>query len=409
MRTSAVHSKAIEFIPGRVYFLTLPTIPCDTSTEHYFSTDNTLVYWNFFLDFGPLNLGQTYRFCQMLGNKLNDPALKGKTIYYYCSNHPHRRTNSTFLLCAYGIMYLGLTPEQAYAPFSGISFPPFHDASPCACTYNLTIMDCLQGMYKARQLNFFNFDTFNVAEYEKYEKVEEGDFNWLVYGKFLAFAGPHNTKDSTSYGYTTLVPEDYVPYFKSNNVKHVIRLNKKYYDRTRFTNHGINHSDIYFLDGSTPSDAVLQKFILACESTDGAIAVHCKAGLGRTGTCIGAYIMKHYGMTAAEVIGWFRICRPGTIIGPQQQYMEEIQAKMWREGEIFRERAARSLGSSPSKAFDDLKIRSKSSYITAGPEEETSSATSSPLRVSTLKDVEMGDSQGDSLRMSKANSPFARR
>ena len=33
----------------------------------------------------------------------------------------------------------------------------------------------------------------------------------------------------------------------------------------------------------------------------GAIAVHCKAGLGRTGCLIGCYIMKHYKFTAEEV------------------------------------------------------------------------------------------------------------
>lgn len=59
-----------------------------------------------------------------------------------------------------------------------------------------------------------------------------------------------------------------------------------------------------------------------CEDQPGAIAVHCKAGLGRTGTCIGAYVMKHYGFTAKDIIGWFRICRPGSVLGPQQQYLE---------------------------------------------------------------------------------------
>lgn len=63
-----------------------------------------------------------------------------------------------------------------------------------------------------------------------------------------------------------------------------------------------------------------------------AFAVHCKAGLGRTGTCIGAYLMKHYGFTAKEAISWMRICRPGCVIGPQQQFLEKIQQLMWDEG-----------------------------------------------------------------------------
>lgn len=45
------------------------------------------------------------------------------------------------------------------------------------------------------------------------------------------------------------------------------------------------------------------------------------AGLGRTGTLIGCYLMKHYRMTAAESIAWLRICRPGSVIGPQQQFL----------------------------------------------------------------------------------------
>jgi hypothetical protein len=35
--------------------------------------------------------------------------------------------------------------------------------------------------------------------------------------------------------------------------------------------------------------------------------------------------MKHYRFSAREVIGWMRVCRPGSVIGPQQQFMEEIQ------------------------------------------------------------------------------------
>ena len=69
---------------------------------------------------------------------------------------------------------------------------------------------------------------------------------------------------------------------------------------------------------------------------DEAIAIHCKAGLGRTGTCIGAYMMKHYRMTAKEVIGWMRICRPGMVIGPQQHFLADIQNIMWQEGDMFR-------------------------------------------------------------------------
>lgn len=49
----------------------------------------------------------------------------------------------------------------------------------------------------------------------------------------------------------------------------------------------------------------------------------CLAGLGRTGSLIGAYMMKHHRFTALETIAWLRLCRPGSVIGHQQQWLEE--------------------------------------------------------------------------------------
>ncbi|VDL61084.1 unnamed protein product [Hymenolepis diminuta] len=67
------------------------------------------------------------------------------------------------------------------------------------------------------------------------------------------------------------------------------------------------------------------------------------AGLGRTGTLIGCYLMKHYRFTAPEAIAWIRICRPGSIIGQQQNWLEDQQAWCWEEG-----RKERVRGESPS-------------------------------------------------------------
>ena len=62
----------------------------------------------------------------------------------------------------------------------------------------------------------------------------------------------------------------------------------------------------------------------AAEAEKGAIAIHCKAGLGRTGSLIALYIMKHIGFPPADFIGWIRIARPGSILGPQQQYLNNM-------------------------------------------------------------------------------------
>jgi cell division cycle 14 len=154
------------------------------------------------------------------------------------------------------------------------------------------------------------------------KKVENGDLNWVLPGKFLAFCGPH-AKSKIENGYPLHAPEAYMTYFRKNNVKCIVRLNKKIYDAKRFIDAGFQHCDLFFTDGSTPSDAIVRKFIEISENCDGALAVHCKAGLGRTGTLIACYIMKHFKFTAAEIIAWLRICRPGSVIGPQQNFLEE--------------------------------------------------------------------------------------
>jgi len=313
---------ALEFIPGRLYYVALKKKPKKQSQSVHFCIDEDLVYWNFFLDFGPLNLGQCYRFYELMHKILNDPKLKNKTIYYYSSTNGKNRANAAYLICSYMMIYSNLTPGEAYLPFKNTSFPPFHDATPFECTYKLTVMDCLNGLHRAMRLGFFEMDSFDIADYEFNERVECGDMSWIVKDKFLAFAGPHDIRSETKEGVINLTPEDYIPYFKKKGVTLVIRLNDKKYDKRKFTKAGIKHLDLYYPDGTNPPQHILQQFIQVCESEPGAIAVHCKAGLGRTGTCIDCYMMKHHGFTAAEAIGWTRVCRPGSVIGPQQQFLE---------------------------------------------------------------------------------------
>ncbi|XP_068175098.1 dual specificity protein phosphatase CDC14AB isoform X2 [Antennarius striatus] len=325
---------AAQFIKERLYFATLRCKPKSTANTHYFCTDDEFVYENFYSDFGPLNLAMLYRYCCKLNKKLKSFTLTRKRIVHYTSFDQRKRSNAAVLIGGYAVIYLKKTPEEAYRALtsgSNASYLPFRDASFGNCTFNLTVLDCLQGIRKALQHGFFDFETFDADEYEHYERVENGDLNWIVPGKLVAFSGPH-PKTKTENGYPLHAPEAYFPYFRKHNVTTIVRLNKKIYDSKRFADAGFDHYDLFFLDGSTPGDIITRRFLHVCESTEGAVAVHCKAGLGRTGTLIGCYLMKHYRFTAGEAIAWMRICRPGSVIGPQQNFLEEKQAAMWLLG-----------------------------------------------------------------------------
>lgn len=331
---------ASEYIADRLYFVTLKTSikPKSTANTHYFSIDDELIYENFYADFGPLNLSLLYRYSTKLNRKLKSYSLKSKKIVHYTTLDAHKRANAAFLISAYTVIYLNKTPEEAFKPLIGglnPTFVPFRDASFGVSIYTITILDCLKAISKAHKAGFFNFEDFDYDEYEHYEKVQNGDFNWLVPQKFLAFCGPH-PHSKIENGYPLHAPESYFPYFRLHNVTTIVRLNKKIYDAKRFTNGGFHHEDLFFIDGSTPTDAILKKFLDVAERSPGGVAVHCKAGLGRTGSLIGCHIMKHWRWTALETIAWLRICRPGSIIGHQQEWLEEKQQEMWDQGDQMR-------------------------------------------------------------------------
>lgn len=346
-------AEAVKIIPDRLYWAALHMTPKNTMKSHYFSVDNDLLYEPFFADFGPLNLSMIYHYCKLLDAKLSDPSLADKRIIHYCSHDPKKRANAACLICAYRVICMGMSVEVAYEPFRGIypPFLPFRDATCGICTYHMTIVDCLQGLQKSIECRWFDWNCFDVESYEFFEKVEHGDMNWIIPDKFLAFAGPCPTPTDAD-GFPAFTPEDYVPIFHEAGIGLIVRLNKKQYDRNRFIHHGIKHVDLYFPDGSCPSREIIAKFLHITENEPGPVAVHCKAGLGRTGTLIGLYAMKHHQFPARAWIGWNRICRPGSILGPQQQFLIDMQQDMFQAG-----MASRRPQAPPQHAQDALAAR----------------------------------------------------
>jgi len=307
--------------------------------KFFFSDDHQELYEPFCADFGPLNLSVVHNFCAMMRSRMSDPRLKNMEIVYYSDNAVEIRTNTAFLLGCFLMVDCGKTPEQAWQPFSnigpgkaqdGIPFETYHDATYCQKEYGLTILSCLKGLHKAMALGWYSVKGFDSADYLLLDDPSFADMHVLC-PKFAAFKGPSKVKKKLMEGIFTFTPQHYGPLFKERGITSVVRLNEPIYDENVFVQMGMSHHDLYFDDCTEPSPDLLQRFFAIVEAEPGRVAVHCKAGLGRTGTLVALYWMKHFGMTAEECMGWIRIVRPGSVIGPQQQFLHRVE-HLYRKG-----------------------------------------------------------------------------
>lgn len=323
---STIRSRGIEIIPNKLYWISSKETPRNVSKTFFFNIDSDLVYEPFFFDFGPVDICKVYKFVLEVEALLKCSQFKHSKIYHHTSLDTAKRANAAFLMGAFQVIILNKTAEEAWEPFSTLSPPlaSFRDASEGKCDYNCTILDCLKGLEFAIKLGWFDLKKLNSKSCEQYEKMENLDMHWIIPERFVAMSGPSNHhKDSE--GHKRCTPEDYISIFKSFNVKKVIQLNSKEYDEKRFQKFGIKHKELSFEHSACPSMDLVDKFIATCEEEKGAIAVHCRSGLGRTGTMIACYAIKHYGFPAASLIAWIRLCRPGSILGKQQKFLIDYE------------------------------------------------------------------------------------
>ena len=246
-------------------------------------------------------------------------------MVHFTSSDPFRRANSACLALSYLVVAEGVPAEDAWLKLATVRppFKEFVDASLLTHSFTMTVLDVLRGLETAVRLGWYDYKTFDLEKYEHWKKIDTGDLSWIVPKKFIAFAGPFENGIDDD-GMPACSPESYYNHFRESGVTSIVRLNKRQYDSARFTRAGFRHVDLIFNDGSCPPDNIRDAFLkLALEEPT--IAVHCKAGLGRTGTLIGIYAMIHHRFPARPFMGWIRSCRPGSILGPQQEYLCEME------------------------------------------------------------------------------------
>jgi hypothetical protein len=311
---------------------------------HVFRTCKVLKYNAQGDDFGPLNLSCVARFITILDKEI--VLASSRKVVYAVESGRRPLTNAVFLLGAYLIMKLDRSPSEVNQCFSWIDdqkIEGYRDATFNPTKFFLNLLDCWEGLNRSKELGWFTlpsiancklWGTFDIDQYDHFSRAFNGDISVVVPNKLIAFRSPKSLGDlKVLHNYLRnsrdLSPAYYADVFRAMRVSAVIQLNDTQYDRTAFTATGIAHHDLRFPDGSAPAPAIVARFLrIADGSRLGLVAIHCHAGLGRTGTLIALYLMRHHGFTARQAMAWLRIVRPGSVLGDQQHFLCAVERSM---------------------------------------------------------------------------------
>lgn len=137
-------------------------------------------------------------------------------------------------------------------------------------------------------------------------------FNWIVPGKLAGCPAPGVS-----------APIDYdMDLLARVGITRLITLTEVDLDQDALCRHGLTNIHLPIFDREAPSIgqthmllARMQRFIAAGD----VLAVHCKAGLGRTGTILAAWLIRYGGLSATGAIERLRRIEPGFIQSAMQE------------------------------------------------------------------------------------------
>lgn len=146
-------------------------------------------------------------------------------------------------------------------------------------------------------------------------------FNWIAPGRLVACSYPE--------------PDRALSELRALGVQRLVNLTHRRHDPGTLATLGMDEVNLPVRDFTAPSQATLDAAVSAIRESHTAgraVAIHCRGGLGRSGTVAAAW-MTTQGLSAEEAIDHVRAIRPGSIeTRRQERAVREFAARQMESG-----------------------------------------------------------------------------
>ena len=145
-------------------------------------------------------------------------------------------------------------------------------------------------------------------------------FSWVIEGELAGMPKP-GTSISVAEGRGQTELERDLQFLDAEGVRAVVSLTLEPLEESAVRSAGLDFLHLPIPDLEPPTPADIERFVAFVENSvqfGRPVAVHCKMGMGRTGTMAACYLVK-LGRDPFEAIRFVREVRPGSIETPEQE------------------------------------------------------------------------------------------